>query len=412
MSWNAILCRYNEIALKGGNRGRFERLLVRNLRRVLEGVDDLQVHRERGRIHLYLTGQRAFSAEELDLARRQLPKVFGLTSFSPCCVVASRLETIEETAQAIFPGAYEEAAADHPGDGAISFRVHARRSDKRFPLESTELARRLADLVMAPYPRLQVDLKHAAFTLAVEVRQDRSYIFTQDYPGPGGMPSGSASGGVGLLSGGIDSPVACWLTMKRGSHLDFLTFHSFPYTPPETIAKVARLVKVLNGYQKPGRLIACNLVEAQKLIRDRCTPSYRTVLYRRLMMRIANEVARRSDREFLVTGESIGQVASQTIPNLTAINAAAGCLIVRPLICWDKVEIVELSRRIGTFEISKEPCIDSCTVFAPPSPTTGAKPDRLAADEARLAEDDLVALALSTTHVIDLETLAESPFCP
>jgi thiamine biosynthesis protein ThiI len=197
--------------------------------------------------------------------------------------------------------------------------------------------------------------------------------------------------------------------MKRGCTLDFITFHSFPYTPPETLVKVARLVQLLNQWQPPGRLYACNLGEAQKAVRDQCTEAYRTIHYRRLMMRVASHLGARRQAKLLITGESIGQVCSQTVPNLDAINRTAALLVLRPLICMDKDESVKLARRIGTYDLSAQPCADSCTVFAPRAPVTAAKPGRLAYDEARLDLEGLLQLALAGVREIDLATGTELP---
>jgi thiamine biosynthesis protein ThiI len=191
---------------------------------------------------------------------------------------------------------------------------------------------------------------------------------------------------LALLSGGIDSPVACYLTMRRGCPVSFLTFHSSPYTPPETLEKVARVARALNAYQVPRPLYACNLAPVQKLIRDKCSERARTVLYRRMMMRVASALARRERCRALLTGEAIGQVASQTIVNLGTIDDASGLLVLRPLLGMDKREITDTARRIGTFEISKEQVPDSCTVFQPKSPSTNLPPARAEAEERCLGD--------------------------
>lgn len=407
--WNAILCKYAELALKGGNRKRFEKTLIRNIRRLLHELPDLQVSRERGRIVLGMPEQRAFAAEELDLLKQRLPKAFGLSSWAPGVIVERDMATLEQTVKTVFPAIYAEYEAEKPR-GSIRFRVTGRRSDKSFPLESIAIGRHFADLVLPDFPRLEVDLKHAELDLHVEVRSRWGMVYCREYPGPGGLPSGTANPGLALLSGGIDSPVACYQTMRRGSRLNFLTFHSYPYTPPEGIGKVARLVNMLNDYQRPGRYFACNLVEAQKIIRDTSIEGFRTILYRRLMMRVARTIAEAYHLSFLVTGESIGQVASQTIPNLVAIDEAADMLVVRPLACFDKQEAVDIARRIGTMAVSTEECADSCTVFAPRQPETGVKLDRLHRDEEKLDTDELLNLALAETYRIDPDTLDEEPW--
>jgi len=255
-----------------------------------------------------------------------------------------------------------------------------------------------------------VNLKEADLTLAIEIRENWSFVYCYRYLGPGGLPSGTAEPGLSLLSGGIDSPVASYMAMKRGMRLDYLTFDSFPYTPEEAVDKVAKLTMILNEYQKYGRLFVCNLSEAQKIIRDQFANSYRTIYYRRLMMRVASAIASRIKAQALVTGEAIGQVASQTIPNLTAINGCAEQVVIRPLICMDKEEVIAIARCIGTMDISKVPCADSCTVFAPREAATSVKMDRILRDEGLVNMDDLVNMSLDATYFLDLETKEQIPW--
>ncbi len=411
MTVNTIVCRYGELALKGGNRRHFERLQVKAIRRALVDLEGLVIDRERGRILLRRKGRAPFSDADLKLVRDRLSQLFGLVTFSPSFQIPSELADIERCSLELFAQAYAEAEASIPGSRPISFRVRIRRADKSFPMESVELGRYLADKIIPHYPRLTVDLsERAELTLAVELRERHSFIYSHRYSAPGGLPADSAEPGLALLSGGIDSPVACYLAMKRGVHLDFVTFHSHPYTPMDSVHKVARLVQRLNTFQRPGRYFACNMSEAQKIIRDQCTESYRTIFYRRLMMRIASAMTKRLRGQLLVTGEVIGQVASQTVPNLNAIDESAGPIVIRPLICMDKDETVAIARRIGTFDISAEPCADSCTVFAPDNPATGVKMYRVHEDEAALDMDAMVAQCLAATVEVDPESLAESPW--
>ncbi|MBO5723175.1 MAG: tRNA 4-thiouridine(8) synthase ThiI, partial [Lentisphaeria bacterium] len=208
--------------------------------------------------------------------------------------------------------------------------------------------------------------------------------YLESFPAPGGLPVGCNDRTLALLSGGIDSPVACYLTMKRGSPVDFIGFHSEPYTPPETVEKVQRIANYLNTFQQPGRLYMVNLVELQKLIRDNCNPRYRTVLYRRLMFRIAEYIARKRKIGALLTGESLGQVASQTLVNMNTIDQAVDMLVLRPLCGQDKLETIDIARKIGTFELSQEQVPDSCTVFAPDRPSTRVSAEDAANEEARI----------------------------
>ena len=236
------------------------------------------------------------------------------------------------------------------------------------------------DFVFGPATREELDLfyKHgigvvldeADITLGVEVRDEFAIVFFESFKAPGGLPVGSNPRVLTLLSVGIDSPVAAWQIMKRGSPTEFITFHSAPYTPPETIDKVRSLVRILNRFQRHGRLFIVNLAEFQKAVRDNCSERMRTVLYRRAMFRIAEAVARREDCRALVTGEALGQVASQTVVNMDTINRAVDMLVLRPLVGADKLETIAVAERIGTMKLSSVQVPDSCTVFAPSSPAT------------------------------------------
>ena len=357
--YNAVLCRYGEIALKGHNRNLFERRLLDNIRRALAGVPDLTAVRDRGRFVLTRVERRPFTAAEQDAIATGLRRVFGLTSFSLGFVLEPKLEALEQLLLTLLP----PVVAAWPGE-RMRYRMRARRSDKRFPLTSNAIEVHFADVLLSRFPRLKLNLEDADLTVWVEVRQPWIFACLNDVPGPGGLPCGSSSPVLVLLSGGIDSPVASYLLMGRGCRADFLTFHSHPYTAPELLAKVGRLVETLNRYQPGGRLFACNLLAAQKVIRDQCSERFRTVLYRRLMFRVAEAVAERTGAAALVTGESVGQVASQTVPNLDVIDQATRMLVLRPLIGLDKEKTTALARAIGTFDLSAVPCADSCTVFS------------------------------------------------
>ena len=408
--FNAVMCRYNEIALKGANRPQFEHLFVEAIKRALRELDAIKFVQERGRILVCLENFRPFSNRELNLIKVQLPTVFGLTSFSPGFMLESTLEAIDSQLDATFPGHYEMISRGSANNSDISYRMRARRSDKSFPLTSSELEIHFAEKFLSQYPRLKVNLNKADLTIGVEVRKKWSFVYYNQFSGPGGLPSGSNGGGLALLSGGIDSPVACYMVMKRGTPLHFITFHSFPYTPPESIIKVSKLVRILNRRQKRGILYACNLVAAQKCVRDNCTEKFRTILYRRIMVRIATGLAKSINLEALVTGESIGQVASQTVRNMDTINRATDMLIMRPLVGMDKQEVTNIADKIGTLSISQENCPDSCTVFAPKSPTTAAKLDRILEEEQRIDSPALVEACLSAIKQIDLNTYKEYEF--
>jgi thiamine biosynthesis protein ThiI len=381
--FNAIICRYNEIAIKGNNRLMFENRLIENIYDLLKNVEDVKVSRVRGRIWIQHPQLRPFDGKELEVIKAQLPRAFGIESFSPIIMCGLDIDEICRAVDGTCDQFIQAAMAKKP---VPAFRIRATRSNKKFPLISKEIEIRLAKTVAIKYDdgKIRVDLMNADVSVGCEVRDEFAFIYYESFRGPGGLPVGSNSPVLALLSGGIDSPVACYMTMKRGCRVNYITFHSSPYTPQTTVDKVKRIADELNLFQRPGKLHLCNLAPIQKLIRDDCNPRNRTVLYRRMMFRIAEKVARKTGCMALVTGESVGQVASQTIVNLNTINAAVNMLVLRPLIGMDKSEGIALAEKIGTFELSKEQVPDSCTVFAPPSPSTALPVDRAEEDEQHL----------------------------
>ena len=395
MNYNSILCRYCEIALKGKNRSMFEQKLVDNMKHVLRKIDNIKVSKTRGR--LWIKKETPFNKQETEILHQQMPKLFGLASYSPGIMANPEIESIKkavlEIAQPIFESALNEKL--NP-----SFRIRARRADKSFPIKSKNLEILIAELVGENFDkdeRLRVDLENADITVYCEVRETSSFVYLESFPGPGGLPTGSNSHVLSLLSGGIDSPVASSMLMKRGCCVDFITFHSYPYTPEESVTKVKRLTQILNDFQPPRKLFICNLAELQKLIRDNCSEKFRTILYRRYMFRIAEEIAKKNKNLALVTGEAVGQVASQTIVNLATIEEAIDMLVLRPLAGLDKEDVIKIAKEIDTFDISIEQVPDSCTVFAPNAPATAAKVDKVIRDEKRLDVDQLLEQIIEET---------------
>ncbi|MBO5793072.1 MAG: tRNA 4-thiouridine(8) synthase ThiI [Lentisphaeria bacterium] len=382
--YNCIICRYHEIATKGNNRSMFERCLVDNIRHLLKTLEGIKVSRVRGRVRVERDDKGAFTAEQLDVIKVQLSKCFGLESFSPAVITAVDMEQIRPIAVELASAAINA----NQSEGKPSFRVRARRSNKRFPLTSKDIEIDLVSAVAARTgeEKFSIDLNNAQITLGCEVRDEFAVLFMESLPAPGGLPVGCNPRVMTLLSGGIDSPVAAWLIMKRGSPCDYITFHSAPYTPPETVEKVQRVAAKLNEYQLRGTLCIANLSEFQKAVRDNCKEKFRTVLYRRAMMRIAEIVARHRRCHALVTGDSLGQVASQTVPNMYSVGKAVDMLVLRPLVGSDKLECIRLAEEIGTFDISNVQVPDSCTVFAPSSPCTSSEPEILEQEEAKIAD--------------------------
>jgi thiamine biosynthesis protein ThiI len=404
---NAVLIRYGEIAIKGGNRHHFENVLKEAIFRQVGGRDHYHFDQTRGRLYLCRKDRNSFTNEQIGFLREVLLRVFGMTSFSFIYHIDREWETICAVIQEKLPAVLDEL--DPRGRG-LSFRVRSRRGDKMYARSTHDMDKGTAEHILEAHPHLSVDLSASAdLTIGIEVRKDKAAVYFQNIPGPGGLPVGTADSALTLLSAGIDSPVAAWQIMKRGSYVDYLTFHSAPYTPPETLEAVGTLVQRLNRWQRNGNLVACNLAEAQKVIRDSCSERFRTILYRRLMMRVASHVARFLGNKALITGESLGQVASQTLVNMSVIDDACDTLVLRPLVSYDKMEIVPIARRIDTLDISERGCMDSCTVFAPARPCTNAPLARILEEEANLDYDALLELALDNLHRIDPVTFRQFP---
>ena len=375
---------YGEIALKGGNRAVFERALARAARRLLP--DGAVVAIRGSHLEARLP---AGVPEETGIAALQ--RCFGLVAVRPATRLERPLE-LADVARAACATARQAMVA-----GAGSFKVAARRQDKAFPLTSPELNRALGAEV-ARTTGLRVDVHRPDLELGVDVRQDAVYIWGRTLPGPGGLPLGSSGRAVALLSGGIDSPVAAYSAARRGLTLAAAYCHTFPYTGDGTRDKVVDLCRRLAEYVGTVHLWVVDFTPVQLAIQSDVPEPYRTLVARRMMVRLAEELARRERAGALVTGDSLGQVASQTLESLAAVGEVANLPLLRPLLSWDKQEIVALARRIGTYDISVRPFDDCCTVFAPRHPRT--RPTRVQVREAegRIAVPALVASALSGSH--------------
>lgn len=394
--YNCVICRYHEIATKGNNRNMFERCLCDNIKHLLSDVPDIQVRRIRGRVWIEKCDKSLFSNEMLLNIKNALQKAFGLESFSPAVLLAPDMDVIRETVQMHAKGIF----ADQPK--GVKFRIRARRSNKRFPLTSKDIEIDLVSAIAKVVGNdvFDIDLDNADITLGVEVRDEFSLLYFDTFSAPGGLPVGSNPRVLTLLSGGIDSPVAAYMIMKRGSATDFITFHSSPYTPPETVDKVEAIAALLNTFQIKGSLYVINLLPLQKQIRDCCSERMRTVLYRRAMFRIAEKIAHKYNCKALVTGEALGQVASQTVVNLDTINRSTNMLVLRPLIGEDKLDTIAVAEKIGSMELSSIQVPDSCTVFSPSSPAT-AVPAALAEKEEEKISDyaQLIDMIVNSAEV-------------
>ncbi len=382
-----VVLRPGELSLKGGNRRYFEKILRKNLRALLG--KDIPIERLWGRFYM---GPLPLGGEQGDARQlaQKAARVFGVANTSPACRVETSEEAIAQTCVELMG---DELA--HRGAEGASFAIRVRRADKSFPKRSMDLARSLGGKVLEAFPGLKVDLENPKIPLGIEIRQEGSFVFLEQFKGAGGLPVGCEGRVLCLLSGGIDSPVAAWQMMKRGCRVDLLHFDSRPFIGEGSLQKVRRLAQSLNGWQGRTRLGVVEFSEIQTKLRDLPKESYRTVLYRRFMLRIAERIAAEQGHGALVTGDSLGQVASQTLENLRVVAAASGGLpIFRPLIGFDKEETMALARKIGTYEISIEPFDDCCTLFQPDQPVTRGKIEVAERLETKVDMEDLVARAV------------------
>lgn len=388
-----VLIRYGELGLKGKNRGSFEHALVRNMRSAAKNIADIKVERKRGRMAVFADSRIA------EIAKR-LQDVAGIKTLSPAWGCEANPEAIAELAHQVLA----EGLRHRPADQVTSFRVHTSRADKRFPMTSTELDRYVAEKILPNFERMKIELKKPEMRLSIEVREERAYVFMEKLPGPGGLPVSTLGRAMCLISGGIDSPVAAYLAMKRGCQVSFITFHSYPYIGEASKKKVLDLVKHLSRYQPKSRVFVVPFTEIQTTIRDKAPEAYRTVLYRRFMQRLASRAAKLDKCKALLTGESLGQVASQTMENMTCIEAAADLPVLRPLLTYDKEEAINMAQKIGTYELSILPEPDCCTVFMPSRPIIHGKVSVCESIETELGVEELVERALQGTERLEVES--------
>ena len=377
-----ILATTSEISLKGGNRSWFERTLTDNVRNALSDLPVESVTRPAWRVLITFKESVPFAE-----AARRLATVFGIGGIRPVELAGHTIEDLE----AHLGPRLENMAPE-------SFAIRCQRSEKRFPMTSPEIERAVGGFVQEKtgWP---VDLSNPDLTIHVLVDEKGLFTWTHNIPGPGGLPVGVGGRATCLISGGIDSPVAAYLLMKRGMRLDFVHFHSVPRTDPASLEKVEDLIRILIRYQGPARLAMVPLLPIQEEIAARCPAELRVLLYRRFMLRLAEESAHRLRSDALITGESLGQVASQTIQNLRAVESVAAMPVLRPLISLDKPEIIAIARRMGTYETSIIPHFDCCSFLLPDRPATKSTAAEL--DEAEMALDiqTLVSEALEATDV-------------
>ncbi len=380
-----IIVRYSEIHLKGKNRGYFERVLILNMEKSLKGLKH-EIKRRSGR---YLVD--SFEESETDEIINRLKKVFGIHSLSVAIKVPAEIENIYRAAQHV---CFESG----------SFKVSTHRADKSFSLNSMQLSAEIGEKLLAENKNLSVDVHSPSFTVNIDIREDgTALVFNEFFKGAGGMPVGTSGKGMLLISGGIDSPVAGHMIAKRGMQIDCIHFHSYPYTNMQARDKVVELAEVLAKYSCGTKLNIVSVTKIQEEIHKKCNGEYMVTLLRRFMMRLAEKVAKKCGAQCLITGESLGQVASQTVEGMTSSNSVVENLpVLRPLCGFDKDEIIERSMAIGAFGISIRPYEDCCTVFLPRHPVIKPSLKSVLEEESKLEVDKLIEDAMATLEVVQL----------
>jgi len=381
------LIRYGELALKKGNRKYFEKVLVQNIKAKLPKAN---IQRQTGRIFC-----------EVDLPKEEiiaiLSKIPGITSFS----FATR---VERDFTAIKDNWFEILSSNPELRSFDNFKIESKRADKSFEIHSDELSKLLAEDMIQKFPEFagKVKLKDPDMTFYTEIRHDFAYLFTERFKGVGGLPVGTAGKALALLSGGIDSPVASYMIMKRGMKVDFIYFHAYPFTPEQSKEKVLELARILTKYEIKSRMFVIPFTEIQTEIRRSTDPRYLTLLMRRAMMKIASEIGKSYKYDALITGEALSQVASQTIKSMICSNEQSELFVLRPLIGFDKEETVAIAKKIGTYETSILPYADCCSLFVPPNPIIKPDLSDVVAVERNLNASLLIEKAIGEKEIIDI----------
>lgn len=385
-----LIVRCGEVALKGMNKPYFERMLAERIHKRLKaaGYGKASVKRHEGLIFVRFD----IEWDTVQLAG-EISKVFGVASISPAVESESNMEAIGVEAVSFMEKLCEERCVR-------TFKVEAKRADKQFPIKSPDIARQIGGYVLKGLKVLKVDVHSPDVRLFVDVRHDRSYIYADKIAGFGGLPLGTNGKGLVLLSGGIDSPVAAWMMAKRGMMIEAVHFHSYPYTSPRAQEKVEDLAKIVASYCGSFKMHVINILPIQEQIVKNCPEAETTIHVRRFMMRIAEKIAERNSAMMLITGENLGQVASQTAEALVVTDNCVNMPVMRPLIAMDKIDIIAKAQEIGTFETSIEPYEDCCTVFLPKHPTTKPQLDKIEISDSKLDIDALVESAIAEEEII------------
>ena len=397
---NIFIVRTGEVALKGMNKPFFEKKLVERIRDNLAEMNDAAETAGYGNIEIQRHEGLIFirSPRELDSGQliRSVTRVFGVASISPAIEAESNLDKIGEAAVGFMMKLIEE-------QGVKTFKVFAKRADKTFPIQSPEIARIIGAKVLIGCKVLKVDVHDPDVRLHVDLRRDKTFIYDEKISGMGGLPLGTNGKGMVLFSGGIDSPVASWMMAKRGMMIEAVHYHSYPYTSKRALEKVKSLAGIIASYCGMVRLHVINLLPVQEQIVTNCPESEMTILTRRFMMRIAEKLAKKHKCMMLITGEDLGQVASQTAESIVVTDASVDMPVLRPLIGMDKVDIMDKAKEIGTYETSIEPYEDCCTVFLPKHPVTKPRLSRIEQSESALDLERLVEEAAASEEIFDIK---------
>ena len=384
-----ILIKVGEIVLKGLNRKNFENMLIKNMKNALRGVAQCKITSAQSTIYV----EPCYDDADIDEICERISKVFGIVAFHRAAVAEKTMESIAEVSLKYLEETLE---------GASTFKVEAKRSDKKFPLKSPEICRELGGIILQQFNHLTVDVHNPDVQVTVEVRDFGAYIHASVIKGAGGVPVGSSGNGTILISGGIDSPVAAWMMAKRGLRLNAVHFASPPYTSQRAEDKVVRLLKKVSAYAGNITMYTVPFTEIQEKIKNDCPEELFTIIMRRLMMQISQRIAKDTNSSCLITGESLGQVASQTMPAIVTTDEASDMVVFRPLIGMDKEEIIQISRKIDTFDISIEPYEDCCTVFTPKHPRTRPVLKYVKEAQERAGFDEMIERALSNLKITNI----------
>ncbi|WP_294955989.1 tRNA uracil 4-sulfurtransferase ThiI [uncultured Lactobacillus sp.] len=387
MKYTEIMVRYGELSTKGKNRKDFIGRLAGNVTKVLREFPQVEIYPRHDRMHIVLNDA---PFEEVD---KRLKRVFGIQTYSPTIKVEKTLAKIEETALALMKETFKKG---------MTFKVNTKRSDHQFLYDTNELNKMVGDYLFDNMENLKVEMKHPDIVLRIEVRKDAVYISNQLLHGAGGMPVGTGGRAVMMLSGGIDSPVASYLALKRGVDIEMAHFYSPPYTTEKALNKAKELTGILANYAGKINFIAVPFAEIQETIKEKIPEGYLMTVQRRFMLQLADKIRAKRRGLAIFNGESVGQVASQTLESMAAINDVTTTPVVRPVATMDKTEIINLAEKIGTFDLSIQPFEDCCTIFAPPRPKTKPKIDKAREFENRLDVEGLIDRALAGIQVTSI----------